>query len=120
MKQYSFAKFLALYEIGYFWDDISFYFLSSPDEEHYIGYKPEYEDAYWCGLCDIKGGTEFRTAKELLTAPIYDRKSLEQRWDEVVIEGITSLDPKEWEKLALRSYGFERYKELKEIINSPD
>lgn len=67
-------------------DETTFYFRSDPKEtEHYIGYLSQYEKPYWAGYCDIEDGCEFKTAKELLEAKIYDGKSIKERWDEVVL-----------------------------------
>lgn len=36
-------------------------------------------------LCDIEGGREFATAKEMFEAPVFDGKTIKERWDEVVV-----------------------------------
>ena len=38
----------------------------------------------------------FKTADELVNAPIYDGKSLKSRWDKVVIVSIEGLDRDDW------------------------
>ena len=50
-------------------DETMFVFKDDPHKiEHYIGYLPQYELPYWVGHCDIEGGCEFKTAKELFEA----------------------------------------------------
>ena len=73
-------------------DETVFYFRSDPDEnEHYIGYLPEYGKPYWAGYCGIKDGCEFETAKELFEAKIYDGKSIKDRWDGLVLVEIGGI-----------------------------
>ena len=84
-------------EAGMLIDETCFYFSDDPtEEEHYLGYLPEYEKPYWAGYCDIEDGCEFKTADELVNAPIYDGKSLKSRWDKVVIVSIGGLDRDDW------------------------
>lgn len=76
-------------EVGMSIDETCFYFSDDPtEEEHYLGNLPEYEKPYWVGYCDVEGGCEFKTASELVNAPIYNGKSLKSRWDKVVIVSI--------------------------------
>ena len=80
-------------------DETAFYFKSDPDEtERFIGFLPEYDKPYWVGYCDIKDGCEFKTAKELFEAPIYDGKSLKDRWDDVVLYQIGGISATDWEE----------------------
>ena len=38
-------------------DETCFYFSDDPnEEEHYLGYLPQYDKPYWVGYCDIVGG----------------------------------------------------------------
>ena len=87
-------------------NDIGFYFKDDKEEvEHFIGYMPEYKDGrhtvkndkpYWAGLCDVPDGCEFSNAKELVEAKIYNGKSLQERWNEIVIFSIAGLFCEEW------------------------
>lgn len=64
-----------------------------------MGYITTYsviEKPYWAGYCDIKDGFECSTAEELLTAPIYDGKSIRDRWNDVVIITIGGIPLEEW------------------------
>lgn len=80
-------------------DETAFYFKNDPDEaERFIGFLPEYDKPYWVGYCDIKDGCEFKTAKELFEAPVFDGKSLKDRWDDVVLYRIGGIDVEDWEK----------------------
>lgn len=80
-------------------DETTFYFRSDPEEvEHYIGYLPQYEKPYWAGYCDIEDGCEFKTAKELFESKIYDRRSIKDRWDELVLINIGGISADDWEK----------------------
>ena len=80
-------------------DETEFYFLSESSAEDYmIGFLPEYDAPYWAGTCDIPGGCEFKTARELFEAKIYGGRSIKDRWDELVIVniggiGVSYLDP---------------------------
>lgn len=86
-------------EAGVMIDETCFYFRDDVSkEEHYLGYLPQYEKPYWVGYCDIEDGCEFETASELVNAPIYDGRSLKNRWNEVVIVSIEGLDVDDWVK----------------------
>lgn len=63
---------------------------------HYIGYLPEYDKPYWAGYCDIPNGFEFKTAEELFLAKIYDGKSIKDRWNEIAFIQIFGMDIDEW------------------------
>lgn len=74
-----------------------FCFSDDPEEvEHYIGFLPEYEKPYWSGYCDIPDGTEYETAEELVNAPIWNGKSLKERWSEIRICHIDGLSLEDW------------------------
>lgn len=121
MIEYTYEKLLRLFEIGYFVDETCFYFSSDPNQyEHFLGYLPEYDTPFWVGYCDIENGTAFTTAEEMFTAPIFDGKSLKDRWDEVVLINIGGLCIEDWGKMALRSRGFERYEELRSVLLSTE
>ena len=84
MMRISFDFFLEELKKGHVMDETCFYFIDEMDEpEHYIGCLPEYEKPYWAGLCDIPNGTEFLTAEELVDAPIYDGRSIKERWQDI-------------------------------------
>ncbi len=94
-----YEEFLKIFEIGDRCDETYFYFKTDPKEiEHYIGYKPEYEKAYWAGYCDIEDGCEFKTAKEMFEAPIYNGKSIKDRWNEIVLCTIGGCPLEDYEK----------------------
>lgn len=47
------------------------------------------ETRYWAGCgCDIHNGVSFLSAKELFEAPIYEGKSIRERWDEITWHAI--------------------------------
>ena len=48
--------------------------------------------------CDIEDGCEFKTAKELFEAKIYDKRSIKDRWDELVLINIGGISADDWEK----------------------
>ena len=82
-------------------DETCFTFRDDPDErERYLGYIPNYEDPYWIGLCDVEDGCDFKTAEELVNAPVFDGKSLRDRWSSVIIHSIAGLSFEEWLKYA--------------------
>ena len=79
-------------------DETMFYFRTDPaEEEHYIGYISKYEKPYWIGCCDIPDGCEFRTAKEMFEAKVFNKQSMKDRWKEIVIINIGGIDAKEWD-----------------------
>ena len=88
-------------------DETSFVFKDDPHKiEHYIGYLPQYEFPYWVGYCDVEDGCEFKTAKELFEAPIFDGKSIKDRWDEVEIIATGGINIDEWdEKFCVPDHG---------------
>lgn len=74
-------------------------FIFSDDEkkkEHYLGYTADWDEPYWIGYCDIKDGCGFQTAEELVKAPVFDHRSLQERWKKVQIESIDGLTLEEW------------------------
>lgn len=78
-------------------DETCFYF--SDDEtqtEHYLGFLPQYEEPYCVGYCDIDDGAEFLTADELVNAPVFDKRTLMERWSEVRIVSIEGLCLDDW------------------------
>lgn len=81
-------------------NETCFYFSDDPtEEEHYIGFLPEYDKPYWCSRCyDIPDGAEYETAEELVNAPIWNGKSLKERWTEVRICQIEGMCLESWIK----------------------
>ena len=78
-------------------DETCFYFSDDTNEkEHYLGYLPQFDRPYWVGFCDIVGGCYFKTAEEMVNAPIFDGKSLKERWSCVVICSIEGLSYENW------------------------
>lgn len=97
MKSIDFDYFLHIFEKGESVDETYFYFADDVSEqEHYLGFLPEYEKPYWVGYCDIPDGTEFLTAKEMMEAKIYDGQSIKERWDMVRIVAIGQIDVETW------------------------
>ena len=77
-------------------DETGFYFSDDPMEcEHYLGY---IQDSYWIGYCDIEDGCDFSSAAELVNAPVFDGKSFQERWDNVVICSIEGIGVEDWLK----------------------
>lgn len=96
-KTISYDELLELFKIGYMVDETMFIFKSDPHEgEHYLGYIAEYPEPYWAGYCDIEDGCEFKTAEELFNAPIYDGKSIKERWDDIEIINIGGIYIDDW------------------------
>lgn len=86
-------------EVGVNIDETCFYFSDDKEErEHYVGYLPQYEKPYWIGCCDIEDGCEFETAYELVNAPVFDGRSLKERWNEAVIVSIEGIPFEQWLK----------------------
>ncbi|MBR1374656.1 MAG: hypothetical protein IJ566_01050 [Cardiobacteriaceae bacterium] len=106
---------LKIFEQGWQVDETSFHFLSTPEIDHFIGYLPEMdkEKPYWVGLCDIPDGTEFKTAKEMFEAKIFDGKSMKERWSELVLDNIGGFSVDDMDKSR-----FEDEHDLSEIIRS--
>ena len=48
----------------------------------------------------MEGGCVFKTAEELVSAPVFDGKSLRERWSSIMINGIGGLSFEEWLKYA--------------------
>ncbi|MGB4659904.1 MAG: hypothetical protein WBI07_12030 [Mobilitalea sp.] len=80
-------------------DETCFYFIDDPQqEEHYIGYLPDFETPYWVGYCDIPDGCEYYTAEELVNAKIFNGKSLKEQWLNIRIISIWGLGLDDWIK----------------------
>ena len=78
-------------------NETCFYFADDEwEEEHFLGFMPQYEKPYWVGYCDIPNGIAFQTAQELVTARIFQGKSLKERWNSVRIVSMEGLSLKDW------------------------
>lgn len=97
MNQVNYDFFLEQLKIGKDMDETVFIFMDDPQEEiHYLGYQPQYAQPYWVGFCDAPDGCEFLTAEELLNAPIYQGKSIRERWDMVQLITINEIPLEIW------------------------
>ena len=86
-------------EAGVNIDETCFYFEDDPvEKDHYLVYLRQYDKPYWVGYCDIKDGCEFYSAAELVDAPIFDGRTLRERWDKVVVCSIEGTGLEEWLK----------------------
>lgn len=78
-------------------DETSFYFEDDPErKERFLGCLRQYEKPYWAGYCDSPEGMHFKTASELFEAPIWDGKSIRDRWEQTVILEIGGISSEEW------------------------
>lgn len=98
-RPFSFETFLRMFEEdrSFAVDETSFCFSDDPGQtERFLGCLRRFEKPYWAGYCDIPDGAEFRTASELLNAPIWDGKSIRERWNTVVFTQIGGLCVDDW------------------------
>ena len=96
-NQMDWDLFLRQLTVGMNINETCFYFSDDPnEEEHYLGYLPQFDKPYWVGYCDVDGGCEFDTAEELVQAKIFDGKSLKERWSCVVICSIEGCGYEDW------------------------
>ena len=101
--------FKILNEDGKWLDETSFYFTDDLREaDHMIGYLPQFEAPYWVGDCDIPDGCEYQTAQELLNAPIFDGRSLRERWSKVRIINAMGISLDDWYEIYLERSGDSR------------
>ncbi len=90
---------------GTWLDETHFYFADDPDKtERWLGFLPKFDEPYWIGGCDIPDGASYLTAEELLEAPVFDGRSLRERWPQVRILSIMGLSLEDWQKVYLE-YG---------------
>ena len=95
----TYDELLHLFEIGANIDETVFYFDDDPsEEEHYIGYLPQYEKPYWAGYCDVVDGCAFQTAQELFIAKIYDGLSIKERWGHLRLVEIAGVPIENWKE----------------------
>jgi len=93
----TYDELLHLFEIGANIDETVFYFYDDPsEEEHYIGFLPQFEKPYWAGYCDVENGCAFQTAQELFTAKIYDGLSIKERWEHLRLVEIAGVPIEYW------------------------
>ena len=86
-------------EAGMNINETCFYFKDDPDKvEHYLGHISSQENPYWVGYCDIDGGCDFESAAELVNAPIFNGRTLKERWDKVIICEIEGCGLDDWMK----------------------
>lgn len=96
---FSFEEFLRILENDdhYPINETLFYFDDDIDEtDHMLGCIRNYEKPYWIGYCDIADGCEFNTANELLSAKIFDGKSMKERWEHIIFETVGGIGLKDW------------------------
>lgn len=96
---FSFETFLNILEKDDYYavDETSFYFDDDPNEEdHMLGCIRDYDKPYWIGYCDVPDGCDFYTASELLTAKIFDGKSIKDRWGHLVFVAIGGIGLSDW------------------------
>lgn len=65
-------------------------------QDHYIGFLPEYDEPYWAGYCDNPEGCSFKTAEELFSAGIFNGRSIKDRWNDIEILEISGVAIDEW------------------------
>ncbi|MGN0523360.1 MAG: aminoglycoside 6'-N-acetyltransferase [Eubacterium sp.] len=65
-------------------------------DDCWIGYIEEFNE-YWFGLTPDGNNTyEYKTADEILNAPVFDGKSMHELWDKVNFYSINGLGAEEW------------------------
>ena len=99
MANVEYSDFMRSFDMGKNMYEISFYFSDDKySKEHMIGYQTKYEQEkpYWIGVCDIINGCEFSSAEELLTAKVFDGKSMLDRWDEIIFFDINGITADMW------------------------
>ena len=101
MARLDYEFFLNLLKTNGSWlDETHFYFADDPEKtERWLGCIPSREKPYWVGDCDNPGGTEYLTAEELIEAPVFDGKSLKERWTQVRIDSTMGVSLKDWQEL---------------------
>ena len=58
--------------------------------------REEQKDVFWYGLTpDGKNAFDYPSFDEMASAPVFDGLSLEEVWDQIVIEEIDGCDPQE-------------------------
>ncbi len=77
---------------GEFMDETEFYFTSDHKKQlHCIGCIKKFAQPYWVGYCDNPDGCEYVTAKEMFEAKIFDKRSIKDRWHELVMVNIGGI-----------------------------
>ena len=61
-----------------------------------LGCIRDFEKPYWIGYCDVQGGCEFESAEELLSAEVFNGKSIKERWDHVVFCNVGGISIDDW------------------------
>lgn len=84
-----------------FCNETELYYLDEDENEVYciLGYLPSVipTKPYWVGYgCDMEGGTEFASARELMETEVYCGKSLADRWDSVWVSTIGMISVEAW------------------------
>ena len=100
MEKLDFDSFLAQLTLGECVGEVEFYFSDERDESkgsiHCLGCLQQFPLPYWAGYCDIPNGCEFQTAEELVNAPIYNGRSLAERWEAVCFTSLDGMPLEEW------------------------
>lgn len=101
MDRLDYEFFLDLLKTNGSWlDETHFYFADDPKKtERWLGFLPKFDRPYWIGGCDIPDGASYRTAEELLEAPVFDGMSLQARWTQVRILGAMGVGLEGWKEL---------------------
>ena len=70
-----------------------------------IGFNDDYDKPYWFGLTpDGNNAYKFKTADEILSAKVFDGKSLKDLWSRVYFYSLNGMDPKDWVALCCIDY----------------
>ena len=78
-------------------DETRFCFTDDPMRtERWLGYLPQRDKPYWVGGCDTPNGASYRTSEELMESPIFDGKSLRERWPQMRVLGAMGLGLEDW------------------------
>ena len=94
-------------------DETIFNFTSDdPDYERFLGCLTDVRPnkLYWAGYCDLPDGFDAATADELFDAPIYDGKSLKERWGEVNLLAFGWIEPDEYISRHQDDYPIDAYR----------
>lgn len=96
MNQIPLQTFVHCLKNGTNMKEVCFLFCDDTDQqERWLGQNPD-QTGYWVGNCDRKEGAEFGTVDELMNAPVFDGKSLQQRYAQMRIVSVEGCSLQDW------------------------
>lgn len=97
MANIDYHSFCAHFKDGKDIQEAGFYLFNDQTETVcYLKFLPERKNPYWVNSCDVPDGVSFPSLEELMTSRIFNRKLLQENWDNVYMLSINGMHLEDW------------------------